>query len=111
PSVCTERVDGSAKPGDERFGGHAARHLARAVAAHAVGKRDDAAPDIGRNAVLVVLADTADIGEERHFKEFVRHASTGPLEKLAQRLPVAGRAMKVYMPSPERCVKMPEFAP
>ena len=57
--------------------GHAARDLARAVSAHAVGKGDNAVFGIDCDAVLVELAHVADVRHSHDFNEFARHFREG----------------------------------
>src|SRR5690242_5414569 len=97
-SVCTERVDGSRQACNECLGGHAACDFARAMASHAVGEGKNSARRIGRNAVLVVLANVANVRQQRHFKEIVRHVSIGFSKELAQCLSVAYEPRKYYTP-------------
>jgi hypothetical protein len=73
-AVRTERISGRSESGEEHFGGHAARHLTGAMASHPVGEGENAAREVDRDAILVVLPHVADVRQERDFKEPGRHA-------------------------------------
>jgi len=72
--VRTECISGRSESGEEHFGGHAACHLTGAMASHPVGEGENAAREVDRDAILVVLPHVADVRQERDFKEPGRHA-------------------------------------
>ena len=94
--VCVEPARGGRESGQNGFGGHPARDFPGAVSAHAICQCENAMDQVDRNAVLVVLANAADVRQRRHFEEIRPPCSRCPCQDSIRRmLSLAAPAMKV----------------